>query len=260
MYKGDALRCLTCEVRLSYVHIDEPYSQDGNSEPKYQITILLPKSEQACYADVMAAIQSAYQQGVQNKWKGAQPQLNDRTTPIHDGDATRSSGEPYGEECRGCWVISAKSKNKPEAVHISNVQSILPPGSVKSGDYGRVTINFYPYDSNGNRGVACSLNNIMITREGEPLGNRTSASSDFADFAGAGAYTAAPQTAYAASAAQAYTPPPTQPYQQPYNAPPAQSPYGAPQQSAYPTPPPQQPYGGGYDPYSGQNSGGYPGY
>ena len=263
MYKNDALKWLTSEVRLSYIHIDEPYAQDANTEPKYQAAILLPKSEQACYADIMAAIQAAYQQGVQNKWKGAQPQLNDRTTPIHDGDATRASGEPYGEECRGCWVLSAKSKNKPEVVHISNIHSLLPMGSVKSGDYARVMLNFYAYDSNGNRGVACSLGNIMITREGEPLGNRSSASSDFAEFESAGAgfgtsYAPPPQTAYGAPAPP-YNAPAQQPYQQNYNAPPVQQPYGAPQQSAYPTPPPQQPYGG-YDPYSGQNSGGYPGY
>ena len=251
MFKNDPLKCLTAEVRLSYVHIDEPYSQDGVSEAKYQVTLLLPKSEQACYADIQAAIRAAYQQGVQNKWKGAQPQLNDRTMPIHDGDATRCSGEPYGEECKGCWVISAKTKNKPEVVHMSNVKSLLPPGSVKSGDYARVSLNFYAYDSNGNRGVACSLGNIMMTREGEPLGNRSSASSDFAEFENA---SAGYDTGYSA-----------QPYggalQQGYNAP-AQPAYAPSAPPAY-TPPaqaPQQAYGG-YDPnYGGQSYGGYPAY
>lgn len=258
MHKGDALKCLTCEVRLSYVHIDEPYSQDGVAEAKYQVALLLPKSEQQCYADIQSAIRAAYQQGVQNKWKGAQPQLNDRTMPIHDGDQPRVSGDPYGEECQGCWVISAKTKNKPEVVHVSNIHSILPPGSVKSGDYGRVMLNFYAYDANGNRGVACSLGNIMITREGEPLGSRTSAVSDFAEF-DCGGYDAYSQP-YAAPQQGYNPPPPPQSYgapQQGYSAPQAQQPYGAPQQG-YPAPA-QSPYGG-YDPYSGQGNGGYPGY
>ena len=46
----------------------------------------------------------------------------------------------------------------------------------------RASINFYAFNSNGNRGIACGLNNLQIIRDGEPLGSRASAESDFADF------------------------------------------------------------------------------
>lgn len=180
MFKGNPTLVRTVEVRLSYAHIFQPYSQDGTSEPKYSAALLLPKTATACYNEIMQAIEAAKQEGIRTTWKGACPP--NPPLPIHDGDGVRErSGEPYGEECKGCYVISAKSKNKPDIVHQSNIQCLLPEGSVKSGDYAQVTINFYAYDANGNRGIACGLGNIMITRDGEPLGGRSTAASDFAD-------------------------------------------------------------------------------
>lgn len=273
MFKGDILKVMTTEVRLSYIHIDEPYAQDAQSEPKYSATLLLPKADGACYQEIMQAIEAAKQAGIKGPWKGACPP--NFAKPIYDGDGLRErSGEPYGEECHGHWVISAKTKWKPDVVHQSNVRCTLPAGSVKSGDYARVIINFYAYDSSGNRGVACSLGNIMITREGEALGSRTSASDDFSDFESAGAAyqnagyvppEAPPQYGYQQNYGQPqYNQAPQQNYGQPqYNQAPQQN-YGQPQynqapQQNYGQPqynaPPQQ----GFDP-NAYMSGGYGGY
>jgi hypothetical protein len=228
MFKGDILKVMTSEVRLSYVHIDQPYAQEGASEAKYSATLLLPKTDVAVYQEIMQAIEAAKQEGVRGPWKGACPP-NPAIT-VYDGDGVREcSGEPYGAECKGCWVISAKSKWKPQVVHQSNVKCVLPDGSVKSGDYGRVVINFYPYDSNGNRGIAGSLGNIMITREGEALGGQTSAADDFADCGSAGY--SAPAQGYTQSQ---YNQAPPQNYNQPqYNQAPPQN-YNQPQYNQAP--------------------------
>ena len=50
----------------------------------------------------------------------------------------------------------------------------------KSGVYGRASISLYAFNSNGNRGIACGLNNLQLIRAGEPLGGKASAESDFA--------------------------------------------------------------------------------
>ena len=50
---------------------------------------------------------------------------------------------------------------------------------VYSGCYARVSLNFYAFNSNGNKGVACGLGNIQKIRDGEPLGSRTTAADDF---------------------------------------------------------------------------------
>lgn len=229
MFKGDPTKVRTAEVRLSYAHLDQPYSQDGTQEAKYQATLLLSKNEVACYNEIMAAIGAAKQKGISDSWKGACPP--NPSLPIHDGDGVRErSGERYSEECHGCWVISAKTKVKPQVVHQSNISCELPAGSYKSGDYARVMINFYPYDANGNRGIACSLGNVMITREGEALGGQSSATDDFADFGSD--FSAAPQQGY--SQPQSYQQPP-QSYGQPQSY--QQSPQGYGQPQSYQQPP-----------------------
>lgn len=48
-----------------------------------------------------------------------------------------------------------------------------------SGCYARVSLNFYAFNSNGSKGIACGLGNIQKIKDGEPLGGRCSATDDF---------------------------------------------------------------------------------
>lgn len=113
--------------------------------------------------------------------ENTRPQL--RYPVIYDGDGVRPSGEPFGEECRGHWVMTASSKLKPQVVHTSNIRAELSPSDIYSGMYARVTVRMYPYANNGNRGVGCGLGNVLKTRDGEALSGHASAESDFAGIA-----------------------------------------------------------------------------
>jgi hypothetical protein len=177
MYQNIATKCLTGEVRISFEHLSRPYSSNGG-EPKYSCTILIPKTDTVTYNDLVSALQVAYEQGVNDKWKGSRPQL--RYPVIYDGDGVRPSGEAFGAECKGHWVVTASSKQQPMVVHISNTKVQLAETDIYSGMYARVTVNFFPYDNSGSRGVGCGLGNVMKTRDGEPLSGRANAESDFA--------------------------------------------------------------------------------
>lgn len=179
MYQNIATKVLTGEVRLSYANLTTPRAPLQGGDPKYSVTLLIPKSDSATIADINASIQAAYEDGVSKKWGGARP------TPkvlIHDGDGLRPSGLSYGEECKGHWVITASSKNKPQVVGMDNINCELSPADIYSGMYARVTLNFYAYDAAGSKGVGCGLGNVLKTRDGEPLSGGASAASDFADF------------------------------------------------------------------------------
>ena len=177
MYQNDALKCLTGEVRLSYANLCTPRANNPGEDPKYSVTLLIPKTDIATKADLDASIEAAAQDGMQRLWNGVRPPM--MRTPIHDGDGVKENGEPYGEECRGHWVLNASSKQKPDVVHSSNLNVQLSPGDVYSGMYARVTIRFFAYASSGNRGVGCGLGNVMKIREGEPLSGKSSALNDF---------------------------------------------------------------------------------
>lgn len=177
MYRNIATAVLTGEVRLSYVNLTAPRMSKQGGEPKYSVTLLLPKSDFATKADLDASFRAAYDEGVSKKWGGARPVAK---PVIYDGDGIRPNGLPFGEECKGHWVFTASSKNKPQVVGIDNINCDLAPKDIYSGMYARVTLNFFAYDTAGSKGVGCGLGNVMKTRDGEPLSGGASAASDFA--------------------------------------------------------------------------------
>ena len=187
MSQGIATKVMTKEVRLGYVHLVEPYAAPNQpgAEPKYSVMLLIPKTDTATKADIDASIKAAYEQGVNDKWKGARPQMVNAL--IYDGDGLKRDGTPYGPECKGCWVLNARTKTKPQVVHISNPSVELAPQDIYSGMYARVSINFYPFTGQ-QKGVAAGLSNVFKTREGEPLMGGASAASEFegiaAEYAG----------------------------------------------------------------------------
>ena len=191
MYQNIATKVLTGVVRLSYVNLVTPKQPQNGGEPKYSVTLLIPKSDQATKLDIENSMKAAYEEGVSKKWGGAHPQMK---TLLWDGDGLRQSGLPFSDECKGHWVLNASSKIKPQVVGIDNVACELAPQDIYSGMYARVTINFFPYDTAGSKGVGCGLGNVMKVSDGEPLAGGASAASDFADFGTAQAVpTAQPQ-------------------------------------------------------------------
>ena len=179
MYQNIATKVLTGECRLSYEHLSAPYANPNQvgAEPKFSVTLLIPKTDMATKADIDASIKAAYEKAVAEDWKGARPAL--RNALIYDGDGIRNDGSRFGPECAGHWVITASSKRKPQVVDISNINVELAPQDIYSGMYARVTLNFFAFNVNGNRGVGCGLGNVMKTRDGEPLAGGASAASDF---------------------------------------------------------------------------------
>ena len=217
MYQNDPMKVLTGECRLSYCNLTTPRAAQQGGEPKYSVTLLIPKTDVAAKADIDAAIQAAANEALSKVWNGARPpQLR---VPIYDGDGVRPSGVPFGDECKGHWVMTASTKNKPQVVGIDNINCELAPSDIYSGMYARVTIRFFGYSNSGNKGIGCGLGNVMKTRDGEALAGSASASVDFAGVgaapAAAPAYgvnpTAPAAPAYgvnpAAPAAPAYQPP-----------------------------------------------------
>ena len=56
---------------------------------------------------------------------------------------------------------------------------ITDPLAIYSGCDLRASINIYPFNANGNRGVAAGLSNIQFVKDGERLSGRASAESEF---------------------------------------------------------------------------------
>ncbi|WP_294494391.1 DUF2815 family protein [uncultured Ruminobacter sp.] len=163
-------------TRWSYANVWEPKAMEGG-KPKFSVSLIIPKSDTVTVGKIKAAIEEAYRDG-QSKLKGnakSVPALSTLRTPLRDGDLERPDDPAYAN----AYFVNANSTTAPGVVD-ANRNEILDKSEVYSGCYGRASISFYAFNANGNKGIACGLNNLQKIKDGEPLGGRASAESDFA--------------------------------------------------------------------------------
>ena len=172
--KVNPTKVVTGLVRLSYANVWEPKSINGGAE-KFSVSLIIPKADAKTLGAIQKAIDAAIEEG-RGKFGGKIPSKAALKLPLRDGDIDRPDDEAYAN----CYFVNANSSSAPEIVDKS-LNPVLSRSEVYSGVYARVSINFYAFNSNGNRGIACGLNNLQKIHDGEPLGGRASAESDFAD-------------------------------------------------------------------------------
>jgi len=174
---NNAMKVITGpDTRWSYANIWAAKSINGGT-PKFSVSLIIPKSDTRTVEKIKTAIQAAYHEG-ESKLKGngkTVPPLAAIKTPLRDGDVERPDDSAYANS----YFINANSATAPGVVDADR-NPIITSSEVYSGVYGRASINFYSFNSNGNKGIACGLNNLQKIRDGEPLGGKSSADSDFA--------------------------------------------------------------------------------
>lgn len=164
-------KVVTGVVRLSYANVWEPKSINDSAE-KYSVSLIIPKSDKKTISEIEKAIDNAIKEGA-SKFGGKIPNKAALKLPLRDGDLERDD-----EAYKDSFFVNANSTTAPQIVD-TRVQPILDRNEVYSGVYARVSVNFYAFNSNGNKGIACGLGNIQKVRDGEPLSGRTNAADDF---------------------------------------------------------------------------------
>lgn len=173
--KGTSVRL--GEVRFSYTAVFQPKKNDDGTPSKYGVCIIIPKEDTETVNLVKEAIDAAKQRGKLEKWGGKIP-ANVKSC-LRDGDIDREDDEAFA----GCYFLNASSRNKPGVKVLEDgvVSDALDEEDFYSGCYGAVTLDFFPYESAGNKGVGAGLNNVIKTRDGDRLSGGRSADEDFAD-------------------------------------------------------------------------------
>ena len=163
-------KVITGKVRFSYANVWQPKSINGGDE-KYSVSLIIPKKDKQTIAEIQAAIELAKKEGA-TKFGGKVPAS--LKLPLRDGDVDRSDDEAY----KDCYFVNANSKDRPGIVD-QNVKPLLDQSEFYSGCYGRASITFYAFNQNGNKGIACGLQNLQKLADGEQLGGRSRAEDDF---------------------------------------------------------------------------------
>nr|WP_269212720.1 DUF2815 family protein [Schaalia sp. lx-100] len=151
-------------VRLSYVNVFEPRQNSDDQKPKYSVSIIIPKTDQATIAQVEKAVKQALEDGKDRKFNGKIPSVKALKLPLRDGDEERDD-EAYADS----MFLNANSIRKPDLVD-GALNPVLDPDEIYSGIYANVLVSFYAYSVNGNRGVAVGLQAIQKVRDGQALG------------------------------------------------------------------------------------------
>lgn len=161
---------VTGECRLSFVNLFEAKAMKEGDTPKYSVTAIIPKSDTKTVEAIKAAIRAAAENGAQKHFGGRVP--TNVANTFKDGDTeTNDMGDLQNEkypEYKGNYYIRLATKFRPKVLD-ANRQEIIDPTECYSGMYGRVSMTFFAYSGDGKRGVSASLNNVMKTRDGEPL-------------------------------------------------------------------------------------------
>lgn len=164
---------------LSYLTVTQPRAF-GDQKPKYSVSAIIKKSDTLTLSRIDAAMRAAYEEGQSIlKGKGKTVPTYEEIIadgPLHDGDEKKDGDPAYA----GSYYINAKNERKPGVVDV-NKNEILDPSELYSGIYGRVALSFFCYNKNGNRGISASLDYIMKTADGEPLGSTISVDDAFDD-------------------------------------------------------------------------------
>jgi len=168
-------KVVTGKVRFSYLHVWEPSAVEEGQEKKYSVSLIIPKSDKVTVAAIKKAIENAKEAG-KAKFGGKIPAT--LKMPLRDGDIDRPDDENYTDS----WFLNANCKTKPGVVD-KNTNAILDQNELYSGCYGRASVTFYVFNTSGNKGIACGLNNLQKLSDGDPLGGRSTAESDFGGIA-----------------------------------------------------------------------------
>lgn len=165
---------VTGEVRLSYVNLFEAKKfRESDKDPKFSVTILIDKNTpdgQNTIKNIKTAIAKAAEKGAQKHFGGRVPTtvnntLKDGDTEVDDLGELKCEKNP---EYKGHMYMRLSTKFQPKVLNKER-QEIINPLEVYSGCYGRVSLTTFAYSGDGKRGVSAVLNNVLVTRDGDPL-------------------------------------------------------------------------------------------
>ena len=154
------MKVITSKVRFNFTNLFTPKKLEDSDELRYSLCILIPKSDLETINKINEAILNAKGKGLE-KFKD----LDNIKNPLRDGDKEKPDNENY----KNHYFINTTSKYQPGVVN-KDLNKITNPEEIYPGCYGRVSINFYPFEKNGTSGIGCGLQNVQKICDGDKIG------------------------------------------------------------------------------------------
>ena len=160
--------------RLSFCHLDAPWSGQEGNEKKYSVSCIIPKEDTETVAAVKEAVKAAYEAGVPKVWGGQRPPAKSSSFkyPLKDGDDERPDDAAYANSV----FLTASSRMAVPVVN--RLSESIPPTEAYSGCWAVCVVNFYPFNK-GSKGISGGLNAVMKWADDEKLGGGGNGVADF---------------------------------------------------------------------------------
>lgn len=169
----NSTKVVTGKVRFCYVNVFEPTAMNEGDTPKYNICVLIPKSDTTTIDKIKKAIEAAKEAGKAKLADKNGKIPSNLKLPLRDGDDERGDDPAF----EGMYFINANSQRKPSIVD-KDLNPIMEKEEFYSGCYGRASINFYAFNVSS-KGIAAGLNNLQKLEDGEMLAGGSTAEEDF---------------------------------------------------------------------------------
>lgn len=171
-------------ARLSFPYLFAPRTDGDSADGKYQCCLLIDQKDTAFKEAYDKALEAAIANGIKSKWGGKKPKT--LQLPLRDGEE-REDDYP---EFEGKWFINPKARRKVDTCVVVNGGQLAKTDDEEefyAGCYVVALISLFPYDTSGNKGVACGLEGIIKVKDGERFDGGVSiqtalAEDDFSEF------------------------------------------------------------------------------
>lgn len=171
----------------SYVTLHEPRAVNEGDEPKYSMSVIVPKNidPKSPAGKSFAQLRAMIEFVAKEKFGPNYKTIRDFKLPIRDGDVDK----PEHKEYANSYFFNCSSKRQPGVVD-RQLKKLMSKEEHNDRAYSGcrfvVQVNPFAFDKKMKKGVALGLNNVLVFEQGERIDGRQDAAEAFKDFEEAG--------------------------------------------------------------------------
>lgn len=151
----DKERYVTGKVILLFSNLEEPYAFNEKDDPKYSVTVLIPKDNKEEIENLKSIITKHFTEAKLKSNAGI---------PLTDGDSKKKTLEEEGKNgdtYEGMYVFRSNSKFKVKVLN-SKLQNETREEELFQGCWCRLSVEFYAYHAGSNTGITSYLRGVQI--------------------------------------------------------------------------------------------------
>ena len=160
-------------VRLSYANVFTARAMQEGQEVKYSTQIIMDKNHPQI-DEVKKAIFAVAKEKFPKLVTGSKFPARLKS-PLRDGDEEFDGDENYADKI----FFNASNKRRPLVIDRDKSPITDDDNIIYSGCYANAIVEFYGFDTAGNKGVAVSLGGVQFVRDGEALGGKGVTAEEF---------------------------------------------------------------------------------